>query len=79
MNDISKFFTEQLPERTTHVFISQMDVTAGGGFNTKVWAYKYENNVLYTFHTDTDNEYPGWKKLNASAEEAIASHLISLY
>lgn len=79
MNQIPKFFTEQLPEGTTHVFISQMCATAGGGFAPTVWAYKYENNVLYTFHTDADNEYPGWKKLNIGAEEVIASHLLPLY
>jgi hypothetical protein len=78
MSEIHKFFTEQLPEGTTHVFISQMNVAAGGGFSTKVWAYKYEDNVWHTFHTDADNEYPGWKKLNASTEEVIASQLLPL-
>jgi len=77
--NISKFFIEQLPEGTTHVFISQMYVTAGGGFNTTVSAYKYENSMWYTFHTDSDNEYPGWRKLNADTEEVIAPHLLPLY
>jgi hypothetical protein len=79
MNKISKFFTEELPEGATHVFIQKMYVTAGGGFATTVWAYKYKNNGLYIFHTDNDNEYPGWKKLNAVTEEVIASHLLPLY
>ena len=79
MNKISKFFTEELPEGTTHVFISQMYVTSGGGFDTTIWVYKYENNVLYIFHTDSDNAYPGWKKLNSVTEEVIAPHLLPLH
>ena len=52
---------EGLPEGTTHVFIGKAINTSGSCFTVYVHSFKYVNEVLKVFTTDSDGEYPQWK------------------
>lgn len=52
---------EGLPKGTTHVSTLKCIVAPNGSLNISFNAFKYQNEVLMVYKTDSDNEYPGWR------------------
>lgn len=49
-----------LPRGTTHVSATKVTVGAGGICHARFYCFKYVNQVLMMYYTDSDNEYPQW-------------------
>ena len=49
-----------LPRGTTHVSATKVTVRAGGICHASFYCFKYVNQVLMVYVTDSDNEYPQW-------------------
>ena len=51
-----------LPEGTTHLAKFYVDIRPGGALRCDTYAFKYVDNELMVYTTDSDNEYPQWVK-----------------
>ena len=49
-----------LPQGTTHTSATKVTVGAGGICHARFYCFKYVNQVLMVYITDSDNEYPQW-------------------
>ena len=49
-----------LPQGTTHVSALNVTVRTGGMCFDSFYCFKYVNQVLMVYVTDSDNEYPQW-------------------
>lgn len=55
-------YIKNLPEGTTHIGEFSAKVSPMGRINTSTFAFKYVGGELMVYQTDTDNEYPCWRK-----------------
>ena len=49
-----------LPQGTTHTSATKVTVGAGGIYHARFYCFKYVNQELMVYVTDSDNEYPQW-------------------
>lgn len=60
-----------LPPGTTHISKIRSVTIPCFGFEARFNAFKYVDGVLYTYRTDSDNEYGEWVKADSRYRDGV--------